>query len=85
MVWESMEEKGFISCDNKIGLGKAIPLYLCAGLFDRTDISIDWSPFTLEYMIRTCGASRSSKAIEKRTIKNFRNKNDFMTKCHDMS
>ena len=49
MVWESMEEKGFISCDNKIGLGKAIPLYLCAGLFDRTDISIDWSPFTSEY------------------------------------
>ena len=51
MVWESMEEKGFISCDNKIGLRKAIPLYLCAGLFDRTDISIDWSPFNSEYMI----------------------------------
>ena len=41
--------KGFISCDNKIGLGKAIPLYLCTPT--GPDISVDWSPVLLWYEI----------------------------------
>ena len=83
-----MEEKGFISCDNKIGLGKAIPLYLCAGLFDRTDISIDWSPFTLEYMISVAELVRPAdpqKLLKSAQSKIFATKMIFMTKCHDMS